>query len=221
MSNLAEQWKTVDTHPAYEVSNFGRVRNRKTQKFLKLSSSAGGYLRATLVTGGVKRWLIHRLVWTVFNGPIPDKMTIDHLDFDVTNNRLDNFQLLTRSDNIKRSWRAGRFDHCSGFNHANAVLTPEIVTEIKRRFSTGERVREIAKAMVLNESTVNRYCKLESGDMRSGENNHSGVLTKSDVLAIRAEYAEGNISQQAIADKYGIAQPNVSKIILRKKWAHV
>lgn len=48
----------------------------------------------------------------------------------------------------------------------------------------------------------------------------SGVLTKEDVLKIRERCFYGE-AQVSVAKDFGIRQPTVSDIILRKAWAHV
>lgn len=47
-----------------------------------------------------KRYQVHRLVWCMHNGPIPDGFEIDHVDEDKTNNRLGNLRLASRSQNM-------------------------------------------------------------------------------------------------------------------------
>jgi hypothetical protein len=42
---------------------------------------------------------VHRVVWEAFNGAITQAMVIDHIDEDKGNNRLDNLQMLTSSQN--------------------------------------------------------------------------------------------------------------------------
>lgn len=46
------------------------------------------------VRGGTKISL-HKQVWEKHFGPIPQGMTIDHIDFNTTNNKKENLQLLT------------------------------------------------------------------------------------------------------------------------------
>lgn len=54
-----------------------------------------------------------------------------------------------------------------------------------------------------------------------GEANGQSKLTADTVRMIRAEYARGGVSQQAIADRVGVSQAVVSAIILRKVWKSV
>jgi len=42
---------------------------------------------------------VHRLIWVLFNGPIPDNMVIDHIDGDSTNNSIENLRCITKKLN--------------------------------------------------------------------------------------------------------------------------
>lgn len=52
-----------------------------------------------------------------------------------------------------------------------------------------------------------------------GEDSHLSSIGENDVREIRA--LEGRTSQEAIADRFGISQGTVSKIIRREIWRHV
>ncbi|KKN69830.1 hypothetical protein LCGC14_0436540 [marine sediment metagenome] len=53
----------------------------------------------------------------------------------------------------------------------------------------------------------------------AGELNGSAKLKQREVESIRSEYAAGGITQQALADKYGVAQSVVSDVVNGKRWA--
>lgn len=56
---------------------------------------------------------------------------------------------------------------------------------------------------------------------KRGEKHYAHKLTENDVKEIRSTYASGACSQQALANRFGIAQTGISAIVLRKKWKHV
>lgn len=57
-----------------------------------------GYL-VTNIKGRI--WMVHRVIWEMHNGPIPKGMAIDHVDHNRTNNKLENFRLVTWQTNSK------------------------------------------------------------------------------------------------------------------------
>lgn len=98
-------WRAVNLEPygeVYEVSNLGEVRNKLTGKVLKLFPNKHGYLRVRLVkdkkafgTG------IHRLVMMAFC-PVDgmNKLEVDHIDGDKSNNTLSNLRWVTHEENV-------------------------------------------------------------------------------------------------------------------------
>lgn len=54
-----------------------------------------------------------------------------------------------------------------------------------------------------------------------GMANGNAVLTDAAIRDIRSTYAKGGISQQAIAEQYGVSQPLISRIVLKKGWRHI
>jgi hypothetical protein len=52
-----------------------------------------------------------------------------------------------------------------------------------------------------------------------GERNPNVKLTAAQVAAIRAEYAQGGVSQAALGARYGVTQVHVSRIVHYRKWA--
>lgn len=60
--------------------------------------------------------------------------------------------------------------------------------------------------------------KERDGTMVRGEQHALAKLTANQVKAIRSEYAEGSTTQQVLADRYGVQQAAVSKIVLGRKW---
>ena len=95
-----EQWQRVTGLSMYEVSNKGRVRSLYTGKILKLTPIPTGYLYASMVENGRRfNKSVHRLVAKAFV-PNPDgKPEVNHLNEDRTDNRAENLEWCTRSEN--------------------------------------------------------------------------------------------------------------------------
>lgn len=55
-----------------------------------------------------KTYAVHRVIWELFNGKIPDGMHIDHIDGNASNNRIENLRLATPSQNAMNRVAKGR-----------------------------------------------------------------------------------------------------------------
>jgi hypothetical protein len=92
MKSKKEKWVNCYKAPQnYEVSDYGRVRNKKTKKILKLHLSRDGYLRCGLSVNGKTEVVgVNRLVYLSFYPNTPHYLNIHHLDHNKTNNKLSN-----------------------------------------------------------------------------------------------------------------------------------
>ena len=68
-----------------------------------------GYLRIGVSDGGIgKDYLKHRFIFECFHGKINDaKLVVDHMNNIKIDNRLENLQSITQSQNIKKEHRKG------------------------------------------------------------------------------------------------------------------
>lgn len=48
-----------------------------------------------------KRHLLHRIIWEMHNGAIPEGMTIDHIDHNPANSKIENLRMVEHKDNLK------------------------------------------------------------------------------------------------------------------------
>jgi hypothetical protein len=117
-----EELRNIENYPDYFVGEFGNVYStRVSPKFnpqgnfykLKLwDAHPSGYLNAGLYNKpGVKNkhyFRVHRLIWEAFNGAIPDGYVVDHINGDKKDNRLENLQLLTWSENLLKYHRVDK-----------------------------------------------------------------------------------------------------------------
>ena len=100
---MEEKFLKVKGYEGYEVSNTGKIKSLKTNRLLTPQKNNCGYLYILLTDSNkkVKINLIHRLVFDSFIG-IDDGLEINHLDEDKENNRLDNLELITHEENLKK-----------------------------------------------------------------------------------------------------------------------
>lgn len=116
---MSEVWKDILGYEGtYQVSNKGRVKSltrkvwnyTKRERILKPCHKPNGYMQVNLCKdgGGDKHAYVHRLVAQAFL-PNPDGLPeVNHIDFDKTNNCVENLEWVSDKDN-KRHFRCSQY----------------------------------------------------------------------------------------------------------------
>ena len=114
MLNGNEEWKDIPEYEGlYQASNLGRVKSLKKpyglkEKILK-QQLVCGYYQVHLHKNSIeKNYLVHRLVFEAFNGPIPEGLQVNHINEIKTDNSLSNLNLMTCKENINFGTRNER-----------------------------------------------------------------------------------------------------------------
>lgn len=130
----------------YRVSDHGDVErsgfrtNTSGGRFLSPKTAKGGYRQVALWQGGKPHWrMVHRLVWEAFNERrIPVGMQVNHLNGISSDNRIENLEVCTASENAMHSYRflgkkppnAPSF----GTRNGSAKLNSESVARIRQLY---------------------------------------------------------------------------------------
>ena len=105
--------------------------------------------------------LAHRVVWMFFNGPIPEKMEINHIDGIKHHNAIGNLEVVTRKQNIQHAmYVTGKFNSRLE-NNPNAKLTSHEVQRIRELYSDGVRLHDIAQQFTV--VTKTQICRIVHG----------------------------------------------------------
>lgn len=240
---MTETWKPIPGYPGYDVSNQGRVRSYKKQfpgragnwgiadkpqRILKPQPMTSGYEFVHLCySGKITPHSIHSLVLLVFVGPCPKEHGINHIDGCKTNNRLDNLEYATPSENMHHAYHVLG---CTlppvkqGPDHPDAKLTAAQALEIRTLYATGQYrqidlaqrfnvVQTVVSAIVRGDS----YKNVGGPTIRIGSPLKSRVLSHSQIDEIRHQLAIGNKTGEALAKEYNVSGATISEIKLNKR----
>jgi hypothetical protein len=167
MDDSAEEWKPIPQWAeVYEVSNQGRVRNRKTGLILRPGPSGTGYLAVCLSSQARKQSRkVHTLVCAAFLGPRPRGYHINHVDSDKHNNSLSNLEYLPPRIHSVLSFQhgiaVGRDIRDKLRRPRDRKLTVEDVQDI-RRLSATMGSRQIGKLYGLHHETICRIIRRQA-----------------------------------------------------------
>ena len=98
-------------HPIYdryEANRNGIIRHVINKKPVGFQSNLGYYRVTVRDNGKKKNFLSHRFLYECFHGQITDKRVVDHVNNIKTDNRLDNLQLISQSENMKKDHKGGK-----------------------------------------------------------------------------------------------------------------
>lgn len=145
----------------YEVSNLGRVKS--LNRFVKYTTKEGGYQRKEKILNQKicdngynavrlfknakgREWKVHIVVAENFGLPkSKGQKYINHKNGCKTDNRLDNLEWCTQSENMIHAYENGFAKGQKGSDHPGNVLTEEEVIKIRKLHSGGMVQRRIAE----------------------------------------------------------------------------
>lgn len=122
-------------------------------------------LRVGLRKGDGKRYMrnVSRLVWSAFNNTtIPAGMVIDHINCKRNDNRPENLQCITPSENVSRSYKCTRSSFQRGKGSGVSKLDTITVGKILYDFSNGVQEGDLVTKYGMSKQQVNRIVKREA-----------------------------------------------------------
>ena len=148
----------IPQYPEYKVTKDGKVIGKRG-KPMKGCIDRCGYREVVLsyYPNIQKRALVHRLVLSTFN-PIEnmENYDVNHKNGDKLDNRLDNLEWCTRSENIKHSYRNGLQTKVSNLHGTYRVLNEDDFDKIRDLHHRGYFDWEIAKETGCSRSLISR-----------------------------------------------------------------
>lgn len=161
--NAKPRWVPIESHPWYEVSDHGDVRNTRTNKVLGRRVDKDGYRQVQLYNSGVGRnHKVHRLVAEAFISRDSERDQINHINGNKEDNRVENLQWCTRSENTRHAYKDLSFKaNVSPAIKAHTKLDDRKIKDIMRLREEGLSVKEIAKLYDVSIYSVYRVTKKE------------------------------------------------------------
>ena len=150
-----ERWKWIEGYEGrYRVSDQGQVMSvgsthknplipgtlsARKPRILSPLNTTDGYLKVGLCDNGNQcQYLIHRLVLAAFGPPAdPARPECNHIDGDKHNNRIENLEWASMTENIRHAHDIGLFDRAIGEHHYKAKLTERDVRAIRQLYAAG------------------------------------------------------------------------------------
>lgn len=134
-----ETWKEIKGYCNYQCSSLGRIKtfnwkNKGIEKIMKPAFDNGGYLRTMLKREDGKFCTIkvHRIVAQSFLENEENKETVNHINGIKHDNRVENLEWATRSENSKHAVKMGLITDRKGEKNPASTLTNDQVLEIRK-----------------------------------------------------------------------------------------
>lgn len=188
-----------------------------------------------------KSCLAHRVAWELERGPIPDGLVLRHKCDTPACVRVSHLLLGTHSDNSQDMVNRNRQTILTGEKHPGFgvyrefcakghPMTPDnvIITGDARRCLICYRASNRAGALRYarrHRDEINKKRQRQRDEARVGpaigERHGNAKLTDVKVMQIRTMYASGDITQEQLANKFGVSESLIGQVVNRKIWKHI
>jgi hypothetical protein len=156
-----ETWRkiVVDGH-AFEVSDHGRIKSARGF-ILSACQARHGYLEvAQQISGKRKKFRVHRLVGMAFCEGYDSSLSIDHINGNKLDNRPENLEWVSLSENSRRGWETGMVN-LRGENQPNSKLTSKQVYYIRKLLKQGVTQHALAIITGMSDRAIQ---KIKNGE---------------------------------------------------------
>ena len=153
--------KIIKDYPNYTINTLGKVWSIKRQKYLK-QDIRNGYPSVTLCENGLTyRSSIHRLVTQHFIPNPLNKSQVNHINGNKTDNRVENLEWITPSENTKHAYETGLISSVSCCENKKSKHTTKEHNQIMELHYLGYSTYKIVKMLNLKISRRSAHNLIE------------------------------------------------------------
>ena len=106
----------------YTIDETGNVFSIRKSKYLKQTINRNGYCKVTLQKDKYRKMFsVHRLVAQAYLKNYSNTLQVNHINGIKTDNRVENLEMVTAKENMKKAVEIGLFDKCKKIQRKNAI----------------------------------------------------------------------------------------------------
>lgn len=164
-----ERWVDIKGYEGvFQISDFGRFKSLSrnkvcskgglypiSEKILTQKVTYRGYLTVGLRYLGARKWVSgHRMVAIHFLDNPESKKTVNHKDFNKTNNFYQNLEWTTHKENLHHAKINGR--GLSGENNGRSKLNEIKIKDIRNKYKKGVSIKNLCSEYNLSKSAIHK-----------------------------------------------------------------